>query len=70
MFRKKYQYGDYFVCTEILYNFKKSSHLDLSMQNYGLLKFKLQNYINSEAEGIRQKINCNFRIWIVMLSTP
>ena len=38
---------------------KKKFHLDLSIQNYGFLKFKLQICVNSEAEGKRQKLDCN-----------
>ena len=45
----KNQYETCFVSLEIICNLKKkSSHLDLSMQSYELLKFKLQNYVNSK----------------------
>ena len=44
---------------------KNSSHLDLSMQSYELLKLELQNCINSKVKRKRQKLYCNFKIWIV-----
>ena len=54
MFGEKYQYeACMFLCNFIK---KKKIHLDLCMQSYGLLKFELQNYANSEIEGKRQKI--------------
>ena len=35
---------------------KKLPHLDLSMQSYELLKFELQNCVNSKIEGKKTKI--------------
>ena len=51
------------------YAIKKKSQLNLSMRGYGLLKFELQNSVNSESEGKRQKIYYNFRVWIIISNT-
>ena len=69
---KKNQYRVCFIRLEILCNLKgkKSSHLDLSMQSYVLLKFELQNCVNSEAKRKGQKLNCKYRILIVTPNKP
>ena len=62
--KKKKKYETYFVCIEILCNLlkKKLSHTDLSIWNYGLLKFKLQKCVNNKSKWKRQELNYNFKI--------
>ena len=62
MFEKKNQYGTCFVRFKILCNlyiYIYISYLDLSIQSYRFLKFKLQNCVNREVEGKGQKLNSN-----------
>ena len=37
----------------------------MSMQNYEFLKFELENCVNSEVEGKRQKLDYDLKVWIM-----